>query len=74
MRFDVLTNAFPCLDVGMIYGVVRDAGLRASRGGAAGQKERGRMKVKARARSLSADIICCALPPPPPILPVGLIT
>lgn len=36
MKFDLLTDALSRLDVGMIYGVVRDAGLSPScRGGAA---------------------------------------
>lgn len=44
MKFNVLTNALPRLDVSMIYGVVRDTGLSSSRGGAT-DNERIRMKV-----------------------------
>lgn len=43
---EILTNALPRLDVGMIYGVVRDASLRAARGRTVKQKERMRMKVE----------------------------
>lgn len=44
MKFNILTNALPRLDVSMIYGVVRDAGLGSSCGGAT-DSERIRMKV-----------------------------
>lgn len=43
MKFNILTNALPRLDVGMIYGVVRDTGLGSSCG--ATSSERIRMKV-----------------------------
>lgn len=44
MKFNILTNALPRLNVSMIYGVVRDAGLGSSYGGAT-DSERIRMKV-----------------------------
>lgn len=39
MKFDILTDALSRLDVGMIYGVVRDAGLGTSSHGAVDMAE-----------------------------------
>lgn len=44
MKFNILTDALPCLDVSMIYGVERDTGLSSSCGRAT-DNERIKMKV-----------------------------
>lgn len=80
MKLDILTDALSRLDVSMIYGVVRDAGLGGSSRGGAADVGRTKMKVLTRAsRSAAARNIIYAsvvLPLPPRNLcrASGLIT